>query len=187
MCADAVAKNGMAALNSKAAANTQSVQRATCLLERSRFVERAREGRITVRLLHGDGAGSLILAKCVVAVACAGAWRRAQDRDVGARCAAHVPRAGLCPPLLLYFATQRAPASRSITAGTTSCGRTTSGSGAGDWGALCSEVKEEARLKVGPGDLSGTGHPKRSQSQRKRRRQMPTRAGTHREVASRSA
>ena len=48
MCADAVAKNGMAALNSKAAANTHSVQRATGLLERNRFVERAREGSITV-------------------------------------------------------------------------------------------------------------------------------------------
>ena len=37
----------MAALSSNAAANTHSVQRATCLLVRSRFVERAVKGRIT--------------------------------------------------------------------------------------------------------------------------------------------
>jgi len=77
-----------------------------------------------------------MLAKLVVAMLLAHGQMLARDRDAGARCAAHVPRVGLCPPLLLYFAMQRAPPSRSITKEAAICRRTSIGSIAGGWGAL---------------------------------------------------
>ncbi|OOG83142.1 hypothetical protein B0E41_13525 [Hydrogenophaga sp. A37] len=75
-----------------------------------------------------------------------------------ALCSAHVPRDGLRPPLLLYFAAQNAmhrradKDRRAYREHPHACAIQRPG-------GRRSEVKEEGFAQQNPGDMSGVGHP----------------------------
>src|SRR3954468_12453892 len=62
-------------------------------------------------------------------------------------------------PLLLYFAPQHAPPTRSSQPWRTLAEEERCGMQPRESGGQRSEVKEEGRAKPGPGDMSGVAHP----------------------------
>lgn len=82
-----------------------------------------------------------------------------RSRALGVPYSAHVPRLDLRSCLLLYFASQGTPTTRSRADGGAPASSGSSMDGSGRWGALHSEVKEERRAKPDAGDMSGAARP----------------------------